>query len=178
MLLKVSGARLAQPTKIGHSRQCAVGLANAGKKHAFIPLEQAFFSGGANGVRGWRLRTLGPGKHQSDGRGLGIAGVGDIRLDLQFEQRMHSNDLWQVALFSDMGNVWLHGEEVAEDAAWSWDLNDLDGEQAWGSMDLEFFLLRLDGGLRIHDPGEAQGRRWIGQGPWKGALHLGLGLPF
>ena len=109
----------------------------------------------------------------------GIAGVGDIRLDLQFEQRMRVNDVWQVALFSDMGNVWLHGEEAPEASVWSWDLRGF----GWGAgmgvrMDLEFFLLRLDGGLRIHDPGKAAGQRWLGQGPWKGALHLGLGLPF
>ena len=62
----------------------------------------------------------------------GIAGVGDIRLDLQFEQRMHINDLWQVALFSDMGNVWLHGEEAPEASVWSWGLRGFGWGLAWG----------------------------------------------
>lgn len=180
MLLKVSGSRASRSRpRLATAANVLFGLANAGKNTPSLPLEQAFFSGGANGIRGWRLRTLGPGNTSLTEEASGIAGVGDIRLDMQFEQRMVLNELWQIALFSDLGNVWLHGEEVAEDAAWSWDLNGF----GWGAglgvrMDLEFFLLRLDGGLRIHDPGETQGQRWIGKGPWKGALHLGLGLPF
>ena len=180
VLSKVSGERASRRhPRLSTAANVLVGFANAGKTTPSLPLEQAFFSGGANGIRGWRLRTLGPGNTGLMEDASGIAGVGDIRLDLQFEQRMHINDLWQVALFSDMGNVWLHGEEAPEASVWSWDLRGF----GWGAgmgvrMDLEFFLLRLDGGLRIHDPGKSRGQRWLGQAPWKGALHLGLGLPF
>lgn len=180
VLSKVSGERGSRRhPRFSTAANVLVGFANAGETTPSLPLEQAFFSGGANGIRGWRLRTLGPGNTALTEDASGIAGVGDIRLDLQVEQRMRINDVWQAALFSDMGNVWLHGEEAPEAAVWSWDLRGF----GWGAgmgvrMDLEFFLLRLDGGLRIHDPGKAAGQRWLGQGPWKGALHLGLGLPF
>lgn len=180
VLSKVSGERASRRhPRLSAAANVLVGFANAGATTPSLPLEQAFFSGGANGIRGWRLRTLGPGNTGLMEDASGIAGVGDIRLDLQFEQRMRINDVWQLALFSDMGNVWLHGEEAPEASVWSWDLRGF----GWGAgmgvrMDLEFFLLRLDGGLRIHDPGKAEGQRWLGQGPWKGALHLGLGLPF
>ena len=180
VLSKVSGERAARRhPRLSTAANVLFGFANAGKTTPSLPLEQAFFSGGANGIRGWRLRTLGPGNTGLMEDATGIAGVGDIRLDLQLEQRMRINDVWQVALFSDMGNVWLHGEEAPEASVWSWELRGF----GWGAgmgvrMDLEFFLLRLDGGLRIHDPGKASGQRWLGQGPWKGALHLGLGLPF
>ena len=180
ILSKVSGERSSRlHPRLTTAANVLVGFANAGKTTPSLPLEQAFFSGGANGIRGWRLRTLGPGNTEQMEDASGIAGVGDIRLDLQFEQRMRINDFWQVALFSDMGNVWLHGESAPEASVWSLDLRGF----GWGAglgvrMDLEFFLLRLDGGLRIHDPGKALGKRWVGQGPWKGALHLGLGLPF
>ena len=180
VLSKVSGERASRRhPRLSTAANVLMGFANAGENTPSLPLEQAFFSGGANGIRGWRLRTLGPGNTGLMEDVTGIAGVGDIRLDLQFEQRMRINDVWQVALFSDMGNVWLHGEEAPEASVWSWDLRGF----GWGAgmgvrMDLEFFLLRLDGGLRIHDPGKAAGQRWLGQGPWEGALHLGLGLPF
>ena len=180
VLSKVSGERASRRhPRLSTAANVLFGFANAGKTTPSLPLEQAFFSGGANGIRGWRLRTLGPGNTALMEDATGIAGVGDIRLDLQLEQRMRINDVWQVALFSDMGNVWLHGEEAPEASVWSWELRGF----GWGAgmgvrMDLEFFLLRLDGGLRIHDPGKASGQRWLGQGPLKGALHLGLGLPF
>jgi hypothetical protein len=45
-------------------------------------------------------------------------------------------------------------------------------------LDFDFFLLRLDAGLRLHDPGLAAGERWLGQHPIRGAFHLGIGHPF
>ncbi|MGB2470434.1 MAG: hypothetical protein ACPIA5_06250 [Flavobacteriales bacterium] len=44
--------------------------------------------------------------------------------------------------------------------------------------DFEVVVLRMDAGLRVHDPVQAEGQRWLGQGPWRGALHLGVGMPF
>jgi len=178
ILANLSGQRtsLSRP-RLTTAAHVLAGFANAGKNTPSLPLEQAFFSGGANGIRGWRLRTLGPGNTQLvDGVGS-IAGVGDIRMDVQLEERLTLNDLWQLALFTDMGNVWLHGDEVSREA--TWDLNGFGWSAGLGvRFDLGFFLLRLDGALRLHDPGQSAGSRWIGQEQVRGALHLGLGLPF
>ena len=178
ILVNLSGQRSASSRpRLTAAAHVLLGFANAGKNTPSLPLEQAFFSGGANGIRGWRLRTLGPGNTQLV-EGIGsIAGVGDIRVDVQLEERLTLNDLWQLALFTDLGNVWLHGEEVSKEA--TWDFNGFGWSAGLGiRFDLGFFLLRLDGALRLHDPGLTAGSRWVGQGPAKGALHLGLGLPF
>ena len=44
--------------------------------------------------------------------------------------------------------------------------------------DFEVVVLGMDAGLRVHDPVQVKGQRWLGQGPWRGALHLGVGMPF
>ena len=163
-----------------HAFHVLFGWANAGRNTPSLPLEQAFFSGGANGVRGWRIRTMGPGNTVSNELDAGILGVGDVRVDLQYELRHSFNDQWQIAWFTDAGNVWLHGQGDDPIATWSWTSLSSWG---WGSglgirQDLEFFILRLDAALRLHDPTQPEGSRWIGTSKLRGALHLGLGLPF
>jgi hypothetical protein len=54
---------------------------------------------------------------------------------------------------------------------------------AWGAgvgarLDFEFFIFRVDAALRLHDPVQMAGKRWISEGPSQGALHLGIGYPF
>ena len=156
------------------------GWANAGRNTPSLPLEQAFFSGGANGVRGWRIRAMGPGNTAFNEFDAGILGVGDVRVDLQYELRHALNKQWQLAGFTDAGNVWLHGEGNDPIETWSWKSLSSWG---WGAglgirQDLEFFILRLDAALRLHDPTQPESARWIGTSKLRGALHLGLGLPF
>jgi outer membrane protein assembly factor BamA len=72
-----------------------------------LPFEKRFFSGGANSVRGWSVRSLGPGKFiGTDGRIDFINQTGDMKLDLNLEYR--ANLFWKFggALFVDAGNIW------------------------------------------------------------------------
>ena len=168
------------PTAWSHALHVLFGWANAGRNTPSLPLEQAFFSGGANGVRGWRIRAMGPGNTAFNELDAGILGVGDVRVDLQYELRHALNEQWQLAGFTDAGNVWLHGEGNDPIETWSWKSLSSWG---WGAglgirQDLEFFILRLDAALRLHDPTQPEGARWIGTSKLRGALHLGLGLPF
>ena len=170
------------PTKhrISHAWHILVGWANAGKNTPSLPLERAFFTGGANGVRGWRIRALGPGNAQNLSDNGIVLGVGDVRVDLQYEWRYSTENNWQFAGFTDAGNVWLHGAEASPGEAWAW------GDfSSWGwsagagiRYDLEFFILRLDAAARLHDPTQPAGIRWLGQSGFNGSIHLGLGLPF
>ena len=178
----VMEASASRPSQTAWSHACHVlfGWANAGRNTPSLPLEQAFFSGGANGVRGWRIRTMGPGNTAFNALDAGILGVGDVRIDLQYELRHSLSQQWQVAGFTDAGNVWLQGDGHDPIETWSWE-----SLSSWGwsaglgiRQDLEFFILRLDGALRLHDPTQPEGGRWIGTSKLKGALHLGLGLPF
>ena len=109
-----------------------------------------------------------------------MLGVGDVRVDLQYEWRYSTENNWQFAGFTDAGNVWLHGAEASPGEAWTW------GDfSSWGwsagagiRYDLEFFILRLDAAARLHDPTQPADMRWLGQSGFKGSIHLGLGLPF
>jgi len=160
--------------------QARCGLAASGENTLSLPLEQSFFSGGANGTRGWTLRTLGPGNFNASRHSGAIQGVGDMRLDFQQELRFRTRSAWQWAWFMDAGNVWLL-EDGAPDVA-SFDSTKSSG-LAWSTgtglrYDLEFFILRVDAALRLHDPLQMDGARWLKFSQPRGAVHLGLGLPF
>jgi outer membrane protein assembly factor BamA len=85
----------------------ALGIACPYGNSDILPYEKRYFSGGANSVRGWSVRSLGPGSFMgSDGNIDFINQTGDIKLDMSVELRMHL--FWKVdgALFVDAGNIW------------------------------------------------------------------------
>jgi outer membrane protein assembly factor BamA len=146
-----------------------------------LPYDRSFYGGGVNGLRGWATRDLGPGSTGGGEVQDGVVkGLGDIRMEVNAEFRQELTDTWGLALFAEAGNVWLSGDAPAK-STWK-------GSGGFASIaadfglgirwDFGFFLLRIDGGLRAHDPGKAEGARWIGQGPLAGAVHLGIGHPF
>ena len=137
-----------------------LGGALTGAKTEVIPYDRGFFGGGANGVRGWPIRMLGPSS----------LGMGDVRADASAELRMKWTESNTVALFSDVGNVWDRSTFDISDLAWSAGVG--------VRYDFEFFLLRLDAALRLHDPMKPVGERWIYQSKIVGGIHLGLGHPF
>ncbi len=157
------------------------GVGLPGANLGTLPYDRSFYGGGVNGLRGWATRDLGPG---STGGGEAqdgvIKGLGDLRIEANAEFRQSVTDLWGLAIFAEAGNVWLTGDAPAK-STWN-------GAGRWASiaadfgvgvrLDFGFFLLRIDGGLRAHDPGKPEGSRWIGQGPLAGAVHLGIGQPF
>ena len=155
------------------------GGALTGRNAEVIPFDRAFYAGGANGIRGWSVRDLGPGFASLDDEGLGVAlGVGDVQLEASIEYRRKLTDALELAWFSDVGNVWLLPHDEA-DAAVTLSSKSM----AWGCglgvrLDFDFFLLRLDGAVRLHDPAQAESGRWIGSEAPRGRIHLGLGHAF
>ncbi len=156
------------------------GWAGVGANTVSLPLEHSFLSGGANGIRGWRLRELGPGNLNPSDANLVVDGLGDVQFMASLEWRSNWNSPWDLAWFVDAGNVWLHGDNAPPVTTWR--------ETEWGSVaagaglgvryDFEVMVLRVDAGLRVHDPVQEEGNRWLGQRPGRGALHLGVGMPF
>ena len=139
------------------------GSAWIGSETEALPYDRGFFGGGANGVRGWPVRELGP-------TGA-LQGVGDMRVDASFEVRNKITDAFIIALFSDVGNVWLHDSiDKIKDIALSLGVS--------FRYDFDFFLVRIDSAVRLHDPTQNQGEKWLIQGPLKGGVHFGLGHPF
>ena len=173
------------------SKQSIATRLQAGAGYAYgnstsLPFEKHFYAGGSNSLRGWQARTVGPGTAPRDTSFVIPNQTGDMKLEANIEYRF---DLfWKLAgaLFIDAGNVWTlkaDDTEEGQQSLFSW--KDFGSSIAanWGAgirLDFGFLLLRVDMGLKVHDPARQQ--RWVNPGEWfKGdnyALHFGVGYPF
>ena len=151
-----------------------------------LPFEKHFYAGGASSLRGWQARTVGPGTSQRDTTFVIPNQTGDMRLEANVEYRF--NMFWKLAgaVFADAGNVWtLKKTDVAasEGSLFRWNTFGESIAANWGvgiRLNLDFLLLRIDLGLKVHDPAREQ--KWVGPGGWFRrdgfALHFGVGYPF
>ena len=149
-----------------------------------LPFEKHFYGGGANSLRGWQARTVGPGCSPRDTTFVIPNQTGDMKLEANIEYRF--NMFWKVdgAVFMDAGNVWtLKSNETDDESVFN--ISSLGQSIAanWGAgvrLDLGFLLLRVDMGMKIHDPTRSE--RWVGPKKWFRndgfALHFGVGYPF
>ena len=163
----------------------------AGAGHAYgnstaLPFEKHFYAGGANSLRGWQARTVGPGLSQRDTTFVIPNQTGDMRLEANVEYRFHM--LWKLdgAVFIDAGNVWTlkkTSEAENDGSLFRWNTFGESIAANWGAgirLDLDFLLLRVDCGFKVHDP--ARENKWMGPAYWfrkNGfAIHFGVGYPF
>ncbi len=151
-----------------------------------LPFEKHFYAGGSNSLRGWQARTVGPGLSQMDKSFVIPNQTGDMRLEANIEYRF--NMFWKVAgaLFLDAGNIWTlrsTGEENSTESMFMWDTFAESIAANWGAglrLNFGFLLLRLDMGIKIHDPARMQ--KWVTPDQWLQrdgfAVHFGVGYPF
>ncbi|MFI3287862.1 MAG: BamA/TamA family outer membrane protein [Rikenellaceae bacterium] len=148
-----------------------------------IPFERQYYAGGSNSMRGWQVRTLGPGGVELDLSDEDYPyQLGDLRLEANFEYRVNVVGGLNLALFMDCGNIWMNGEgEDREEAKFRFDTfyTQLGLNTGLGfRYDLNFFLLRLDWGIKLHNPNNAT-KKWFGDLDIEDtALHFAIGLPF
>ena len=153
-----------------------------------LPFEKRYFAGGANSVRGWSVRSLGPGKFKErDGRINFINQTGDMKLDLNAEYRTHL--FWKLggALFVDAGNIWTlrdykdqPGGQFRIDQFWQ--------QLAVGyglgfRFNFDYFVLRFDLGMKAVNPAfeteEEDHYPVLHPRLWRDfAFHFAVGLPF
>ena len=150
-----------------------------------VPFEKRFFSGGANSVRGWSVRTLGPGSYFSDDKDDFVKQSGDIKLDLNIEHRTKLFWKIEMAAFVDAGNVWTIREYESQSKGYfRFDKFYNEIALAYGlglRFDFNFFLLRFDLGVKAYDPSLPQGECWRFEGlNWSDdfAFHFAIGYPF
>ena len=148
-----------------------------------VPFEKQFYAGGANSMRGWQARALGPGRVQPWTEYFLIPSqTGDFKMEANVEYRFPV--VWKLegALFADAGNVWnLRLADYMEGSNFSFDTIAAD----WGMgirVNLDFILVRIDLGLKVYEPCRPVGERLIGPEQWlqsgNFALHFGVGYPF
>lgn len=138
-----------------------------------LTFEKNFFAGGSSGVRAWQARTLGPGNYNRASLGTGgradtlranlrnLDQLGEIKLEGNLEYRFKiAENLFNAkikgATFVDFGNVWRIKKTV-ENSGGEFQFNKFLGQMAVGTgvglrFDLNYFVFRLDAGIKIKDP--------------------------
>jgi len=142
----------------------AGGFGRALENFPALPFERSFFSGGANGIRAWQARTLGPGSYSDDGN-FSFDQFGDMQLEANVEYRFKLLKKLNGALFVDIGNTWLRKAESSRPGG-NFELNRFYKEIAIGSgtgirADFSFFIIRFDIGTKVYDPQFDENKRWV-----------------
>ncbi len=151
-----------------------------------LPFEKHFYAGGSNSLRGWQARTVGPGLSIMDDSFVIPNQTGDMKLEANIEYRF--NMFWKFAgaVFVDAGNIWTlrsSGEGNSDQSMFRLDTFGESIAANWGlglRLNFGFLLLRLDMGMKVHDPARVQ--KWVSPEQWLKrdgyALHFGVGYPF
>ena len=122
-----------------------------------LPFEKRYFSGGPNSVRGWSVRSLGPGSYKgTDGNMNYINHSGDIKLDMNIEYRTHLFWKFNGAAFIDAGNIWnIREYEGQEEGTFRFNRFYKQLAVAYGlgiRFDLDYLIIRFDGGMKAVNP--------------------------
>jgi outer membrane protein assembly factor BamA len=157
-----------------------------GNSPNFITYEKRFFTGGANSIRAFRPRSVGPGTFDTINQ---IDRSGEVKLELNLEYRFNIyKRLFEGALFTDAGNVWTAKDDGRDGAAFKFDR--FVDQVAIGSgvgvrLNLNIFIFRLDAAVPIKDPRLSPSQRWVLEKykdlgvMWENTiLNFGVGYPF
>jgi outer membrane protein assembly factor BamA len=134
-----------------------LGIAYPYGNSTILPFEKRYFSGGANSVRGWSVRSLGPGRYKgTDGNIDFINQTGDMKIDINLEYRTRLMGKLDGAIFVDAGNIWTL-RYYDEQPGGQFDISTFYEELAVGygvglRLNFDFFTLRFDMGMKAVDP--------------------------
>ncbi|MFI3239653.1 MAG: BamA/TamA family outer membrane protein [Bacteroidales bacterium] len=165
--------------------RAGAGVAIPYANSSILPFEKRFYGGGANGVRGWNVRTLGPGSYNSvNSVDYFIYQCGDIRFDASMEYRAKLFWVLELGAFIDAGNIWTI-RDYEDQAGGVFTLSSFYKEiaLAYGlglRMDFTFFLLRFDLGIKAYNPAENE-IKWPIFNPnfsRDATFHFSVGYPF
>ncbi|WP_289053900.1 BamA/TamA family outer membrane protein [Carboxylicivirga marina] len=153
-----------------------------------LPFEKRYFSGGANSLRAWPVRGLGPGSFEETQLDY-YNQTADIKLEANAEYRFKLFWLLEGAFFVDIGNIWTirssGDDEVDEKGLFHFDSfykQIAVGVGTGARLDFSYFVFRLDVGVKARDPILPEGKRWVlGVRPisWDDtAFNFAIGYPF
>ena len=162
------------------------GIGYAYGNSKVMPYSEQFYIGGANSIRAFQVRSIGPGSyHPVATKYSYLDQTGDIKLEGNLEYRFTIYENFKGACFVDVGNVWLlRSEEQRPGGKFS--LKGLAKELALGTgvgvrYDFSFIVVRADLGIPIHAPYDTgkSGYYNINDKFWKGlVLNIAIGYPF
>ncbi|MDA3881592.1 MAG: BamA/TamA family outer membrane protein [Prolixibacteraceae bacterium] len=141
-----------------------VGVAYPYGNSNLMPFERQYFTGGANGIRAWHVRSIGPGTYSPTGNAYPNQ-TSDIKLEANIEYRFQLFWMLEGALFVDAGNIWAINRFDNREGA-VFEFYDFYNEIAVGSgaglrLVLPYFVLRADVGVKLRSPSLPLGQRWI-----------------
>jgi outer membrane protein assembly factor BamA len=150
-----------------------------------IPFDRRYYSGGANSIRGWSVRSLGPGSMKRDSTISFVHQVGDIRMDANIEYRSKLFWRFELAMYVDAGNIWtIHKYDYQPNGNFMFDRFYKEIAASYGlglRLDFDYFLVRFDTGFKAYNPQESGSQRWAISHPDFSnnfAWHFAVGYPF
>jgi len=168
----------------------AAGLGKPFANLRALPLEKSFFSGGPNSLRAWQSRTLGPGGFTDASPSSAADKIGDVKIETNIEYRFNVVKMLNAAMFIDAGNIWLRKTYTNTNYPnGEFKLKKTDsttafiGEMAIGigmgiRFDFNFFIIRLDGAIKLKDPARKPNDRWMFGKYDPPVFNFGIGYPF
>lgn len=175
--------RLSEKTKLATRVQLGTIWTYGNSKVA--PYSELFYVGGANSIRAFAVRSIGPGSYRDlTGRNTYLDQSGDIKLELNAECRFSILGALQGALFLDAGNVWLMHDDASHPGG-KLQMKNIMDELALGTgfglrYNLDFLVLRLDLGVGIHAPYDTGKSGYYNMPKFSDSLglHFAVGYPF
>ena len=166
--------------------RAAVGAAHAYGNSSQVPYAEQFYCGGANSVRAFTVRSLGPGSYHAPGNTSSdyFDQTGTFKFEANIEYRFPIAGPLHGALFLDTGNVWLLKEDPARPGGLlkaSTFLNDLAlGTGVGLRFDIGMLVVRGDLGIGIHAPYDTGKSGYYNMTSFGKSLafHLAIGYPF
>lgn len=163
-----------------------IGAIHSYGNSKYPPYSEQFYIGGANSLRAFTVRTIGPGSYHpaSDDRYSYLDETGTLKLEMNVEYRFRIIGNLHGALFADAGNIWLIKKD-SERPGGEFRLSTFAGQIALNTgvgarYDLGFLVLRLDFGMGLHAPYKTKRSGYFNMNPLKDgfAWHFGIGYPF
>ncbi|MEO9488944.1 MAG: BamA/TamA family outer membrane protein [Ekhidna sp.] len=181
-----------------------VGLAYPYGTNKSLPYEKYFFAGGSSSIRAWKPRRLGPGSFgalENDGDGNPTEFIdysneqrGELLIESSLELRQDLVGFLEGAIFVDAGNIWtvrsslvdVEDDPEGDDGVFKFD--EFMNEMAVGAgvglrFDLQFLIFRVDLGMKLFDPAQPKGDRFVGNEIFSNfsrnsEINIGIGYPF
>ncbi|THG50679.1 BamA/TamA family outer membrane protein [Muribaculum caecicola] len=184
-------AQVVYSRRIGQGDSWLVGRLYGGIAHAYgnaseVPYSEQFYVGGANSIRAFTVRSIGPGSYHPDKETVNgyFDETGTFKFEFNLEYRFPIYGPFHGATFIDTGNVWLLSNDPNRPGGLLKAKNffkDLAVGTGIGlRLDIGMLVVRGDLGVGIHAPYNTGKRGYYNMESFKKSLafHLAIGYPF